>query len=154
MSLNPHCLTILFATLLLGACGATDVKLASAPLASNYKRIVADSITTVMLAPPSALAKQSPTSGLFPVTGPLEMSEARPTLLAMQPGDWIVCIKRPAAVTTYYAVFLTGEKVTDYRGAVAVDHCEQETYSPLPPPRKLKASSASTPKPTAGKAGI
>ncbi len=149
--MNPRCLIILFATLFLGGCGATDVKLASPPLASNYKQIVADSITGIMLAPPPAVAKKSPISGLFPVTGPLEISEARPTLLASQPGDWMVCIKRPEAVTTYYAVFLIGEKVRDYRGAVIVDHCEQETYSPLPHPRKLKEVSASAPEPTAGK---
>jgi hypothetical protein len=117
----------------------------SQPLTSNYKQIVADSITPVLLAPPPDVSRNSPDSGVFPVTGPLEVSEARPTLLASQPGDWMVCVKRPAAITTYYAVFLIAEKVRDYRGAVIVDHCEQETYSPLPHPRKLKERPASAP---------
>jgi hypothetical protein len=143
MSLNPRCLIILVATLLLGGCGSTDVKLFSAPLASTYKQIVADSITPVLLAPPPDVSRDSPVSGVIPVTGPLEVSEARPALLASQPGDWIVCVKRPGAVTTYYAVFLIAEKVSDYRSAVIVDHCERETYSPLPHPRKLKERSAS-----------
>lgn len=71
-----------------------------------------------------------------------EISPLRPSRLT-QPGDSLACVR----VMTrdgpgFFAVFLENDKFSDVRRAVAIDGCQQETYTALlvkpPPPAHAK----------------
>lgn len=51
------------------------------------------------------------------------------------PGDWIVCLRSDdPAWTRTMALFFTGAAMVEFRGAVAVDDCGNETYMPIAKP--------------------
>jgi hypothetical protein len=66
----------------------------------------------------------------------LSVSLLRKTL-ATEQGDWFTCLKavRGGSVS-YYGISFVGAEIVEWRPSVAIDHCEQLTYEPLPAPKK------------------
>src|SRR5580704_15061236 len=48
-------------------------------------------------------------------------------------GDWIVCLRSNGEDARIYALFIVGNEIFDFRLALQVDECGNETFVPLPP---------------------
>jgi hypothetical protein len=55
------------------------------------------------------------------------------------PADWMVCLRSDAENDPHtYALFLQKNEVVDFRLALQVDQCSNETYAPLPSAMPVK----------------
>jgi hypothetical protein len=52
--------------------------------------------------------------------------------------DWMVCLRNDANDPHIYALFIDRNLVVDYRLALVIDQCANETYGPLPFPMPVK----------------
>jgi hypothetical protein len=83
----------------------------------NYRRVVGDNIKR-----------------MFPredALGGLEISEVRPVDHLKGP-TWLTCLRRTVeGHPQYFAIFIQGDKVVDFRVAVVIDQCHKEAYTPF-----------------------
>ncbi len=96
----------------------TDAQIAAAPAwpPANYRKIIRD-------------AKIPDT-----LTNGAQVSELRKAV-APQSGDWVACLKSDTKPDIgFFAVFIKGQEVIDFRRSVQIDQCEFADYSPLTPP--------------------
>jgi hypothetical protein len=94
-------------------------------LSARYKQLIADNAPELLKA-----------AGL----GKLEVSRLR-RALAIQPGDWMACLKGTARdQPTYFGVFIKEHKIDALRRSVIIDQCEHEQFEPLPRSNVAKAS--------------
>lgn len=137
--------------LFLADCGTVvgQPSLGGAPPA-NYRQSVADSDVARILRDGKPAKSQlkseqdgattsadTPSPGMRlkgPVT--LTVSSLRKSV-ATEQGDWFVCLKAVrGGSASYYGLSFIGAEIVEWRPAVAIDHCEQQAYGPLPPPAK------------------
>ena len=117
---------------------------------ANYRQIISDSDVANILrndkaikpalkldSEPAASGAESRDPRIRP-EGPatLSVSSLRKTI-ATEQGDWFACLKAVRdSFVSYYGISFIGAEIVDWRPAVAIDHCEQQAYGPLPPPSK------------------
>lgn len=103
-----------------GSLPDTDAQRTAAPAAlppANYREIIRDA--------------QSAGSILNTLTQVSELRKA----VAPQSGDWVACLKSGTKPDIgFFAVFIRGQEVIDFRRSVQIDQCEFADYSPLTPP--------------------
>lgn len=120
------------------------------PPPRNYRQSVSDSDVASILRDEkpaksdlnseseSATKKEESWALRMRLKGPatLTVSSLRKTF-ATQQGDWFVCLKAVrGGSTSYYGISFIGSEIVEWRPAVAIDHCEQQAYGPLPPSTK------------------
>lgn len=136
--------------LLLADC-ATAVAQPSlgAPPPANYRQIASDGDAATILRDRDKPGKPQTGSEGRPigadVAGPkvrpkgptiLMVSSLRKTI-ATEQGDWFACLEAVRdGIASYYGLSFVGPEIVEWRPAVAIDHCEQQAYMPLPPPSK------------------
>jgi len=47
-------------------------------------------------------------------------------------GDWMVCLRSDGEDARVYALIISGNDIIDYRLALMVDECANESFAPLP----------------------
>jgi hypothetical protein len=115
----PVFLAILLAALTAACFGSLpdiDAQNAAAPTwpPANYRKIIRDAAGI-----PDTLT---------------QVSELR-NAVAPQSGDWVACLKSDTKPDIgFFAVFIRGQEVIDFRRSVQIDQCEFADYSPLTPP--------------------
>ena len=130
------------------------------PPPANYRQIVSDGDAASILrdekpvksdqnsGSDSAISKEESWALRMRLKGPvtLTVSSLRKTF-ATQQGDWFVCLKAVrGGSASYYGISFIGAEIVEWRPAVAIDHCEQQAYGPLPPPaRKTKKNDSGEP---------
>lgn len=140
-----------FVGLLLADCAtATAQPSLSAPPPAHYRQIVSDGDPATILrdrdklGKPKAGSKEGGAIGAnvsSPKVRPkgpttLTVSSLRQTV-ATEQGDWFACLKAvQGGIASYYGLSFVGSEIVEWRPAVAIDHCEQQAYMPLLPPRK------------------
>ena len=107
-------------------------------LPRDYRQIIADELRDAIKYP-SATPSNQQTDAQRKTTSTLigaQVSDLRNTT-GPQLGDWVACLKidRPNTVQ-YVAVFFENGKISNFRTAVGIDQCPNETYWPLPPPKQ------------------
>src|SRR5664279_896083 len=132
---------------LLGACSdlppdidanSRALQNSSRLLPRDYRQIIADELRNAITDPSAAPSNQQ-TDAQRKTPSTLigaQVSELRNTT-GPQLGDWIACLKidRPNTVQ-YIPVFFENGKISNFRTAVGIDRCPNETYWPLPPPKQ------------------
>jgi hypothetical protein len=53
-------------------------------------------------------------------------------------GDWIVCLRGDSDDARVYALIISGNDIVDYRLALMIDACANETFAPVPAAPLLK----------------
>jgi hypothetical protein len=53
-------------------------------------------------------------------------------------GDWIVCLRGDGEDARVYALIISGNDIVDYRLALTVDACANESFAPLPAATLIK----------------
>lgn len=109
----------MFVALVLTGCASVERGPGSGdpPFEPEYKRIVAANIPAMFKVLPDRL----------------DIAPLRPAG-GSQPGDWITCLRASAkGSTAFYAVFVGGHRVVDWRRDVILDDCRREqVFEPLP----------------------
>jgi hypothetical protein len=124
----------------------------------NYKQIIVDGsiISTVNTATTEAVAKQrnltaeqlnEESQNTFRSLSTVGQVSLLRETQGSQLGDWMACLRIPKpSGMTYIAIFFEDEKILDYRTAVMMDHCEGQTYGPLPQRAPSPNKEAQSPK--------
>jgi hypothetical protein len=74
------------------------------------------------------------TFGTVKLTGGPRVSPVRKAPVSAL-GDWLVCLRSDAeSDPRIYALIIQGNEIIDYRLALGVDGCANQTYEPLPSP--------------------
>jgi hypothetical protein len=132
--------------LLLAACStvAAQPSPGAAP-PTDYRQIVSDGDAATILRGGNRAKLPSEERTTAEAPAPKMRPKAPSTLsvsllrktIATELGDWFTCLKavRGGSVS-YYGISFIGAEIVEWRPAVAVDHCEQLTYGPLPAPTK------------------
>ena len=112
-------LAILLAALTAACFGSLpdDAQITAAPTwpPANYRKIIRDSKI------PDTLINGA------------QVSELRKAV-APQSGDWVACLKFDMKPDIgFFAVFIKGQEIIDFRRSVQIDQCEFADYSPLTP---------------------
>ena len=119
----PVFLAILLAALTAACFGSLPETAAPAAWPpANYREIIRD-----------AQRPDSPTDESKPriLNTLTQVSELRKAV-APQSGDWVACLKSDTK-PGFFAAFIGGQEVIDFRGSVQIDQCEFADYSPLTP---------------------
>jgi hypothetical protein len=53
-------------------------------------------------------------------------------------GDWIVCLRGDGEDTRIYALIFSGNDLVDFRLALMIDECANESFAPLPAATPIK----------------
>lgn len=130
----PVFLAILLAALTAACFGSlpdTDAQRTAAPAAlppANYREIIHDAQSADS---PTDEAQVQKLRILNTLTQVSELRKA----VAPQSGDWVACLKSGTKPDIgFFAVFIRGQEVIDFRRSVQIDQCEFADYSPLTPP--------------------
>jgi hypothetical protein len=114
---------------------------------ANYRQSVSDSDVASILRDDkpakSKLKSEQDGATVSADTAALRMRQKGPAALsvsslrksvATEQGDWFTCLKavRGGSVN-YYGLSFIGAEIVEWRPAVAIDHCQQQAYGPLPP---------------------
>jgi hypothetical protein len=109
--------------LVLSGCSASElVQNWSGPPAAelsqpDYRRLVTENIKTLL--PGQAALEELVISGVRPIDH-------------LKGPAWLTCLRREVeGHLQYFAVFIQGDKIIDFRVAVVIDQCHKETYTPL-----------------------
>jgi hypothetical protein len=109
---------VIFASLFLSGCSQTFI--ASAPVvptAIEWKALLKNIYSTF----PNLKMPGSP-----------EISPLHENVALGLPADMAICLRNSGGGDTKYVVFLIKQnKIVDYRFAVILDRCEEQSYSPL-----------------------
>jgi hypothetical protein len=76
------------------------------------------------------------TFGAVKLTGYPRVSQVRRAPVSAF-GDWIICLRSDAeSDARVYALFIQNGEIVDYRLALIIDGCANESFGPLPTPGK------------------